>query len=114
VSSAFAGFPTHQRGYQERDVSEFLAMGGYGAYVWTAYGVTALALVLLFIWSWLGARAREAELEQVRRLSRSERRQPATATLSAASVDDGRADLGATIDAGPARMSAGESGGGVN
>lgn len=64
-------------------MSEFLSMGGYGAYVWTAYGVTALALVLLFVWSWYGARAREAELEQVRKLSRSERQRPSTATLSA-------------------------------
>jgi heme exporter protein D len=26
-------------------MSEFLAMGGYGFYVWSAYGVTALILV---------------------------------------------------------------------
>ncbi len=26
-------------------MSEFLAMGGYGFYVWSAYGVTALAIV---------------------------------------------------------------------
>ncbi|MGI9486048.1 MAG: heme exporter protein CcmD [Geminicoccaceae bacterium] len=62
-------------------MNEFLAMGGYGAYVWTAYGVTALSLLLLFIWSWFGARARETELEQVRKLSRAERRAPTSATL---------------------------------
>ena len=27
-------------------MSEFLSMGGYGAYVWSAYGVTFLLLVL--------------------------------------------------------------------
>jgi heme exporter protein D len=27
-------------------VTEFLAMGGYAAYVWTAYGITLLVLVL--------------------------------------------------------------------
>jgi heme exporter protein D len=27
-------------------VSEFLAMGGYGLYVWGSYGVTVLALLL--------------------------------------------------------------------
>ncbi len=64
-------------------MSEFLAMGGYGAYVWTAYGVTALCLLLLFVWSWFGARAREAELEQVRKLSRAERRAPSSAVMSA-------------------------------
>ncbi len=62
-------------------MNELLAMGGYGAYVWTAYGVTGLFLALLFIWSWFGARARETELEQVRKLSRAERRAPASATL---------------------------------
>ncbi len=62
-------------------MSEFLAMGGYGAYVWSAYGVTALFLALLFIWSWFGARARETELEQVRKLSRTERQAPAQAIL---------------------------------
>ena len=62
-------------------MNEFLAMGGYGAYVWSAYGITLLALLLLFLWSWYGARAREAELEQVRKLSRNERRAPSSATL---------------------------------
>ena len=62
-------------------MSEFLAMGGYGAYVWTAYGVTAVALLLLFVWSWFGARARDAELEQLRKLSRAERKAPSSATL---------------------------------
>ncbi len=75
-------------------MSDFLAMGGYGAYVWTAYGVTVLALALLFVWSWFGARARETELEQIRKLSRSERRKPAS-----------------TIDAGPASLQAGGSSG---
>jgi heme exporter protein D len=33
-------------------VSEFLAMGGYGLYVWTSYIVTALCLVweVLALW----------------------------------------------------------------
>ena len=29
--------------------SAFLAMGGYGFYVWLSYGVTALLLIILFI-----------------------------------------------------------------
>lgn len=29
--------------------SEFIAMGGYGFYVWLSYGLTFLALILLII-----------------------------------------------------------------
>ena len=31
-------------------MKEFLAMGGYAAYVWTAYGMTA-AVIALNVWS---------------------------------------------------------------
>ena len=31
---------------KERSVSEFLAMGGYGFYVWGSYGVAALCIFL--------------------------------------------------------------------
>ncbi len=48
------------------DLQEFLRMGGYAGYVWTAYGLTALVLFL----NWLGARRREAE-EQVNARRRS-------------------------------------------
>jgi heme exporter protein D len=37
---------------------DFLAMGGYGFYVWSAYGVTALAIVLEIVS--LRARSRAA------------------------------------------------------
>lgn len=30
---------------QWRSVSEFVAMGGYGLYVWTSFGVTALCML---------------------------------------------------------------------
>ena len=33
--------------------SEFLAMGGYGLYVWGAYGVTALCMI---VEPWLASR----------------------------------------------------------
>lgn len=38
------------------DLQEFLKMGGYAGYVWSAYGLTALVLVL----NWLAARRSEA------------------------------------------------------
>jgi heme exporter protein D len=62
-------------------VGEFFAMGGYGTYVWVAYGVTFLGMALLFAWSWFGARSRETELEQVRQWARAERRPPGSSTL---------------------------------
>ena len=36
---------------------DFLNMGGYGGFVWTAYGLTALVLLL----NWVAARRSEAE-----------------------------------------------------
>lgn len=39
------------------DLRDFLDMGGYGGYVWTAYGLTATVLVL----NWVSARRSEAE-----------------------------------------------------
>jgi heme exporter protein CcmD len=39
------------------DLQEFFRMGGYAGYVWSAYGLTALVLVL----NWLGARRCEAD-----------------------------------------------------
>jgi heme exporter protein CcmD len=41
-------------------------MGGYGAYVWTAYGFTVAALGGLFWQSRRFARKRSAELERLR------------------------------------------------
>jgi len=40
-------------------LGDFLAMGGYGFYVWSAYGITALAIVVEL--ASLRARARAAE-----------------------------------------------------
>jgi len=34
---------------QFESLSEFFAMGGYGGYVWGAYGVTALAMIILLV-----------------------------------------------------------------
>jgi heme exporter protein D len=56
-------------------MSEFLAMGGYAAYVWSAYGITLL-VILLNIWA-----ARRARVRSLERVARSAdearpRRQP--------------------------------------
>lgn len=47
-------------------MSDFLAMGGYGAYVWPAFGFAAVVLLGLLLQSWWAARRREAEFEQLR------------------------------------------------
>ncbi len=48
-------------------VTTFLAMGGYAAYVWPAYGVTLLVLAGLLAWSLAAYRRRQRELEQLQR-----------------------------------------------
>jgi heme exporter protein D len=50
-------------------VTEFLAMGGYGLYVWAAYGITLLVLALN-LW-WIG-RLHRHRIELARTAVRSE------------------------------------------
>ena len=47
-------------------VQQFLAMGGYGAYVWAAFGLTIVVLLGLLGQSLWLARRREAELVVLR------------------------------------------------
>jgi len=63
-------------------LSAFLAMGGYAAYVWSAFGFALVALLALLVQSWLAAHRREAELAQLRSLVRSGRRAPASPDLA--------------------------------
>lgn len=46
-------------------LSHFLAMGGYAAYVWPAYGVAALILGGLTLVSVLEARSARRELDRL-------------------------------------------------
>jgi heme exporter protein D len=52
-------------------------MGGYGAFVWSAYGFATIVLVGLFVQSWRGARRKEAELAELRLRVRPARARPA-------------------------------------
>jgi heme exporter protein D len=54
-------------------LTDYLAMGGYAAYVWSAYGIALLLLVGLFVQSRHAARRREAELAQLRTEVRPQR-----------------------------------------
>jgi heme exporter protein D len=60
-------------------LSEFLAMGGYAAYVWSAFGFALVVLLGLLGQSWRAAHQRKAELAQLRELVRSGRARPARA-----------------------------------
>jgi heme exporter protein D len=50
----------------------WLAMGGYAAYVWPAYGLALVALVGLLLWSILGTRALERRAAKLRRTREEE------------------------------------------
>jgi heme exporter protein D len=54
--------------------SDFLAMGGYGLYVWGSFGVTALIMAVEPI---VVARNRKATIARLRRQLRAESRNPA-------------------------------------
>jgi heme exporter protein D len=69
-------------------LTDFLAMGGYAAYVWSAYGIAAVVLIALLVQSWRSTRRRDAELEQVRRLARPVRPSRAKLRPAQGSVAD--------------------------
>jgi heme exporter protein D len=50
-----------------------LHMGGYGGYVWPAYGAGIVVLALVLIFSLLSARKAEAELEVLQQTRRARR-----------------------------------------
>jgi heme exporter protein D len=56
-----------------QNLTEHLAMGGYAAYVWSAFAVALVLLVGLFLQSRRGARRRELELEELRARVRPQR-----------------------------------------
>lgn len=51
-------------------LSEFFGMGGYGAYVWAAFGFAFVALLGLLLQSIGQARRREREFERLREVAR--------------------------------------------
>ena len=54
-------------------MSDFLSMGGYGAYVWSAFGFAAVLMVALLWHSITAARGRQVELEELRQRVRPRR-----------------------------------------
>lgn len=57
-------------------MSEFLAMGGYGAYVWSSYAIFLIVLLIDFISPWRRRRQVLADLRG--RLKRQQKRNEAT------------------------------------
>jgi heme exporter protein D len=55
-------------------MNEFLAMGGYAAFVWTAYAVAAVVLVALLADTLHGLRSRERTLAALESLRGGRRR----------------------------------------
>jgi heme exporter protein CcmD len=63
-------------------MADFLAMGDYGAYVWSAFGFTFTVLAGLLLQSWRAAQAKERELMELRSTLRPAR-EPASRPLVA-------------------------------
>ena len=53
-------------GRQGPILTDYLAMGGYAAYVWSAFAIALALMVGLFLKSRHAARRREAELAELR------------------------------------------------
>ncbi len=67
------------------DIRAFFEMGGYGIYVWPAFGVTAIVLIGLLLASLRSLRDNEETLETLQ----GERRRRAPATGGRADGTDG-------------------------
>lgn len=67
-------------------MSDFLAMGGHGAYVWTAYGISLLTLAAIGSWPLLALRAERRKLE--RRLAAEAEAAEAEAEMAAHGEDE--------------------------
>lgn len=50
-------------------MSEFLHMGGYGPYIWSAYGITVMVLVGLVVTTLRSLRANERALKALEKQS---------------------------------------------
>jgi heme exporter protein D len=53
--------------------STFFAMGGYGGYVWPAYGLTVLAFAGMLVWTMATLKARRREEQGLSAAGRSRR-----------------------------------------
>ena len=54
-------------------MSEFFSMGGYGSYIWSSYGVTAFAMIVLLVATLRGLRSSKVERDQLEAVLQSRR-----------------------------------------
>lgn len=54
-------------------LTSLMHMGGYGGYVWPAYGLSVVVLAAVLVVSLMAARSSEAELELLQRSRRANR-----------------------------------------
>lgn len=47
-------------------MQEFFSMGGYGAYVWSSYGLTAFVMLVLLVTSIRSLKSTEATFERLK------------------------------------------------
>ena len=57
-------------------IESFLAMGGYGAYVWPAYGLTAAVMIAFLVTTLRSLRSRRKSLETLEAKAGQRRRRP--------------------------------------
>ena len=50
-------------------LAAYMTMGGYGGFIWSAYGVTALVMAGLVVSTWRSLKAREKELKILQEMS---------------------------------------------
>ncbi|AWK87778.1 heme exporter protein CcmD [Azospirillum thermophilum] len=84
-------------------MSDFLAMGGYAAYIWPAYGLTAAVLLGLLVATVKGLRSVEATaraLEATRPARRRERAPRGAAIASEATASNKAAGTPAGVSEG--------------
>ncbi|WP_029010333.1 heme exporter protein CcmD [Azospirillum halopraeferens] len=72
-------------------MAEFFAMGGYAAYIWPSYALTALVMVGLLVATLKGLRSREATLKALEgsRPPRRRARREAAVHETAAEMGEG-------------------------
>lgn len=50
-------------------MQDFLSMGGYGAYVWPSYGLTAVVMLVLLVASLRGLKSTQTEFDRLKALT---------------------------------------------